>query len=66
MQQVIDTPGAAKYLGLSPATLETMRSKGRGPKFVKLGTAVRYRLSDLDEYLSARVVQSTSAQKVAA
>ncbi len=49
------TPVAAEYLGLSPATLETLRSRGGGPPFVKLGRRVVYRQGDLDLWLEERV-----------
>ncbi len=49
------TPVAAEYLGLSPATLETLRSRGGGPPFVKLGRRVVYRQVDLDRWLEERV-----------
>lgn len=54
------TPLAAEYLGLSPATLETMRSRGGGPVFVKLGRRVVYRREDLDEWLTKNRKRSTS------
>lgn len=38
--------------GLADSTLEQWRIKGKGPKFVRLGRLVRYRLSDLLDYLS--------------
>ncbi|MBM4313718.1 MAG: helix-turn-helix domain-containing protein [Deltaproteobacteria bacterium] len=38
--------------GLADSTLEQWRLKGKGPKFIKLGRLVRYRLSDLDTYIS--------------
>jgi predicted DNA-binding transcriptional regulator AlpA len=62
---VLDTPKAAAYVGLSKPTLERKRISGDGPSFVKMGHAVRYRITDLDAWLAARVVTSTS-QKVAA
>lgn len=52
----VDTPGAAQHLKLSVSHLEKMRVYGTGPSYVKLGRAVRYRISDLEAYLSARVV----------
>jgi predicted DNA-binding transcriptional regulator AlpA len=55
------TPVAAEYLGLSPATLETMRSRGGGPVFVKLGARVVYRREELDEWLASHRKTSTSA-----
>jgi len=54
------TPLAAEYLGLSPATLETMRVRGGGPVFVKLGRRVVYRREDLDSWLEERRRTSTS------
>jgi excisionase family DNA binding protein len=51
---------AADYLRLSRRTLERLRVSGLGPKFVKCGRSVRYRQSDLDEWISRRVVGSTS------
>lgn len=61
----VDTKGAAEQLGWAPNTLEKRRVTGDGPPFVKLGRSVRYRVSDLEAYLAARVVASTS-QKVGA
>lgn len=57
---VLSTPEAASYVGLSPATLETKRSRGGGPPFSKLGARVVYRREDLDAWLEARLRQSTS------
>lgn len=34
---------AARELGVNPQTLSNWRHTGRGPEFVKLGAAVRYR-----------------------
>ncbi|WP_163340219.1 AlpA family transcriptional regulator [Desulfopila sp. IMCC35008] len=42
-----------EMLGLADSTLEQWRLKGKGPKFVKLGRAVRYRLSDVQHYISS-------------
>jgi excisionase family DNA binding protein len=51
---------AAAYLRLSRRTLERLRVSGLGPKFVKCGRSVRYRQSDLEEWIAARVVRGTS------
>ena len=37
---------------LADSTLEQWRLKGKGPKFIKLGRLVRYRLSDIEAYIS--------------
>jgi hypothetical protein len=56
----LPTPLAADYLGLSPATLETLRSRGGGPAFLKLGRRVVYQREDLDKWLAERRRTSTS------
>lgn len=38
--------------GLAESTLEQWRLRGKGPKFIKLGRLVRYRMSDLNAYIS--------------
>jgi Helix-turn-helix domain len=45
--EYLDTRGAAALLGVSPKTLEKLRAKKEGPKFMTVGKAVRYRRSDL-------------------
>lgn len=52
---------AAAYLGISPSTLAKMRMRGNSPPFVRVTTrAVAYVIADLDAYLAARKVSSTS------
>lgn len=62
----LDTGQAAAYTGLAVATMEGLRSKGGGPRFVRYGRkAVRYLIADLDAWMAARTVASTS-ERVAA
>lgn len=51
---------AAAHLGLSVSTLNKWRVQGRGPRFLKLGRAVCYRIQDLDAWLEAQIKSSTS------
>jgi excisionase family DNA binding protein len=54
---------AAEHLGLSRKTLEGWRTRGGGPKFVRLGTrAVRYRPTDLDQFVEAGLRSSTATK----
>ena len=55
----MNTKDAAKYLGLSHHTLNQWRHQGRGPLFVRLGRAIRYRKADLDDYLECSARRST-------
>ena len=51
---------AAIRIGVTSGTLANMRWAGNGPRFVKVGSRVRYRLSDIAEYLDANTRLSTS------
>jgi excisionase family DNA binding protein len=51
---------AAELLRTSTSTLAKRRLYGEGPKFCRIGRAVRYRKADLDAYMARRRVQSTS------
>lgn len=57
---VLNTIEAARYVRLAKPTLERFRLTGEGPRFAKLGGAVRYRRTDLDEWIASRLVASTS------
>lgn len=52
---VVDDRGAAKYVGVTRATLRLWRANGEGPPFFKAGKRlVRYRRVDLDNWIAAR------------
>lgn len=53
MDRFLTTKEAAELLGIRPNTLEHWRSKGKGPTFERVGSAIRYRLSDIELWLTA-------------
>src|SRR5262249_14404407 len=55
-----NTRGAAAYLTCSKSYLEKVRLTGGGPRFIKIGKAVRYRFADLDAFAEGRSHASTS------
>jgi predicted DNA-binding transcriptional regulator AlpA len=59
-RDLLDTPAAARRLGLQPSTLHSWRWSGRGPRFVKLGGRVRYSAADLDQFIDEHTRTSTS------
>lgn len=63
---LLTTPEAAAYLRIKPTTLEQNRWNGTGCRFVKIGRNVRYRLTDLDDFISTRVYNSTTEAQAAA
>lgn len=52
-QLLIDEAALATRLGVSRSTLQSWRYSGRGPRFIKLGRMVRYRVADVEAYLHA-------------
>lgn len=54
------TPEAARFLNLSPRTLEKHRTYGTGPVYRKIGGRVVYSMDDLQAWLDSAVVTSTS------
>lgn len=63
MSNPLLTPAeASAQLGLTPGSLAQLRYTGGGPCFIKLtAKAVRYRQSDLDEWISTKARSSTRA-----
>lgn len=53
-------PEAAAYAGISVSKLAKDRIAGTGIKFVRNGRVVLYDRDDIDEFLAARKVRSTS------
>lgn len=61
-EKLLDTEETAKILGLARQTLDVWRVRGRGPRFIKVGRAVRYRESDLQSYLDGLESFSSTAE----
>ena len=68
---VFDERSAASYLGgdekpISDRTLQRWRLEGVGPTYLKIGRLVRYRKSDLDNFLEQSTCTSTSMSQARA
>ena len=57
--QFLNRSQAAEFLSLQKSTLEAWAIRGGGPAFVKFGRAVRYRISDLENYITNQTRQNT-------
>lgn len=52
---------AAQFLGFTIRFLQARRVRGNGPRFVKISSrAIRYRVSDLKEWVEGKLRTSTS------
>lgn len=52
MEALMTTREVAEILHVNPDSMRVARCQGRGPKYLKLGHAVRYRRSDVLQYLA--------------
>lgn len=57
--QLLTPKQAAEFLRISSRTLETMRRKGTGPYYTKLGGLVRYPMSELEEWVQLNKRRAT-------
>ncbi|MEC5149538.1 helix-turn-helix domain-containing protein [Cryobacterium sp. GrIS_2_6] len=49
----------ATWLATSEAALSQLRYRGEGPAYVQLGRAVRYRVTDVEDFIDAAVVRTS-------
>jgi predicted DNA-binding transcriptional regulator AlpA len=54
IETLLNEHDVARVTGLSVASVRRWRLLGRGPRFLKIGAAVRYRLEDLQAWLETR------------
>lgn len=59
-RRFVNEHAAAEELGTAVATLRRWRWAGRGPAYFKIGSLVRYDVSDLRAFADAGRRQSTS------
>ena len=54
MRQLLTEREAAEFLDLQPATLRHWRVQERGPLYYRIGGAIRYHRTDLEDFLRGR------------
>lgn len=59
-RKYLDPRSAARFLGLSPASLAKWRCAGSGPTFHRFGGVIRYSIADLDAWAEKGARTSTS------
>lgn len=57
--QILTSKEAAEYLGISDNGLAKLRMDGRSPAFFKVGRAVRYRWSSIQQWIDQNTATST-------
>lgn len=56
LEALLATSQLAERWGCSPGHLKNLRCAGRGPAYVRLGSNVRYRMSDVLAFEAANLV----------
>ena len=59
MDKLIDTQQLSEMLHVQPSKLEKDRTQRKGISYCKLGRSVRYRLSDVEDYLDLNRVETS-------
>lgn len=59
-EELLTVAETAKRLGLSVSCLNKWRLTGAGPRYIKAGRSVRYRWSDVGQWLDEQARASTS------
>lgn len=52
-EQLLSDVDVAKVYGIKVATIRKWRIIGKGPRWIKLGSLVRYKVSDVNEFLES-------------
>jgi excisionase family DNA binding protein len=55
--ELLTTNDAARLLNVSTVTLEKWRGQGKGPEYVKMGRAVRYKRDALEEFIKEKTIE---------
>jgi predicted DNA-binding transcriptional regulator AlpA len=53
LEPLVSTSQLAVYLGVAPQAIYDLRTAGRGPRAVKVGRELRYRISEVEAWLSS-------------
>lgn len=59
----LTTREAAQRLNISKRFLENARRGGEGPRFIAMGSAIRYAVADLDSWIAARTHASIATRQ---
>lgn len=58
-ERLLDQRAMSEMVGITTKTAETWRTRGFGPSYIKVGSLVKYRPSDVRAWMDRRTVNST-------
>ena len=56
MEKLLTSNQVAEMVGVIPNTVAIWRCEKKGPAYIKQGMMIRYRLSDVEKWIEARMV----------
>ena len=59
-KEYLDTEAAAAFTSISAVQLAEWRSRGGGPRYIKMGRKVLYRIGDLREFVDSFAKEALS------
>ena len=60
----LTTKHAAHYMdGFAHQTLVNWRHQKKGPRYIRIGRSIRYRMSDLDKFMNSKLVNHVSEMR---
>jgi hypothetical protein len=63
IDKLINTQQLSEMLQIQPSTIEKARVLHKGIPYVKINRAVRYKLSDIHDYLNSNRVQTEHSRR---
>jgi excisionase family DNA binding protein len=62
MDRLLSMEEVAELLGVPVGTVRSWRDRGRGPRAVRVGLHLRYRRSDIENWLDGLIEQQATAK----
>lgn len=61
VKNLVSPQAVAAHLDMTVQALATMRFRGEGPAYVKVGRRVRYNMADVEQWIDAQTVRPGDA-----
>jgi len=63
MEDLLTEQKAAELLSITKGTMRQWRLRKKGPAFIKMGKAVRYLKSDIEEFIQKKRITNVHSQQ---
>jgi hypothetical protein len=63
-KRIVRTPEAARIMNRAKGTMDNDRIRGRGPKYIKIGSAIYYDVDDLYQFIEEHKIDPGEKLKI--